>query len=209
MLKALTCDLEPSREADVRRRKLADLAGEVGVDAALMQDVRERAESDYARAVRRLRSRMALQSWRRRLTQLRELSVRPVLVQENAEPATAASDRVVKHHRQKLLSALRSADTKPKKLHRARLKVKVLRYLLEHGLPEGRADAELKLLRRLQDCLGELHDNDNVLTALRERHRRRDGMPDLCSRLEAHKSRNLQSFKKQKRLLLRWWRGNA
>jgi CHAD domain-containing protein len=135
--------------------------------------------------------------------------VRPALVQQNTEPATTASDRVVKHHRQKLFGALRSADTKPKKLHKARLKVKVLRYLLEHGLPEGRLDPELKLLRRLQACLGELHDNENVLAALRERHRHRDGMHDLCSRLEAHKSRNLHSFKKQKKSLMRRWRGIA
>jgi len=68
LLKALTCDLEPAREADVCRRKLAELAGEGGVDAAFMQGLRERAESDYGRAVRRLRSSMAMQSWRRRLS---------------------------------------------------------------------------------------------------------------------------------------------
>ena len=51
---------------------------------------------------------------------------------------------------------------RPKNMHRVRIKVKRLRYLLEVAgeLGNGRVDTSLSWLRRLQQCLGDWHDLD-------------------------------------------------
>jgi len=162
---------------------------------------------EYETAVHRLRSRMATMSWRQDLRDLGETSAHAGLVNENAEPAAPAMDRLLNHHRQRLHAAMRRAGTRARKLHRIRLKVKTLRYLLEDGSSSAaaRENSELKRLRRLQDCLGDLHDQENLLQALRTGYGDREKIRQVCGRIKAHKRRCIRSFKIRRKGLMQLW----
>jgi CHAD domain-containing protein len=161
-LKALTHDLEAAREADVARRAVAQLAGEGRADVRREAGgLRDQVAEEYRSARQRLRSRVVAVSWECRLSSLRRLSMCASLVPVSDEPAATAILRQVDHARRRLRFALRRAGKTTARLHRLRLKVKRTRYLMEDG-SVGRvpvAPAELRGLRRLQDCLGDLHDD--------------------------------------------------
>lgn len=68
---------------------------------------------------------------------------------------------------QALLTKTAQDESKVADLHRLRIEVKKLRYLLE--LAEGTAQ-ELKVLTKWQDALGEIHDLDIAIDHLRRNH---------------------------------------
>ena len=147
------------------RRAIAQLAREGRADTRIeANDLHEQVADEYRWARQRLRSRLAAASWQRRLSSLRRLSMRASLVPVNDEPAATAIVRRVNHARQRLRLALRHAGKTTGRLHRLRLKVKRARYLMEDGGVKGppAAAAELRGLRRLQDCLGDLHDEESL-----------------------------------------------
>jgi CHAD domain-containing protein len=207
-LKELTSTLAPAREAEVARRLILRLTGNRRADrrgdcCALYESAQRRCESE----VGALRAAMADTAWRQRLMQLRRLSEAPSLVRENSQTAAKAMQRLVKQRRRRLRAALSDAGSNPEKLHRIRLKIKAMRYLLEACLSKNaiEKDRELRRLRRIQNCLGDLHDGENLIKALRTERTHRMAALLLREKLERRKHRQLQAFKKQRKALTRLW----
>ncbi|MGC1523251.1 MAG: CHAD domain-containing protein [Steroidobacteraceae bacterium] len=209
-LKKLADDLEPAREADVARRLLLALArnssGDVGASRGLCERAVRRCESTAAA----LRETLAGAAWRRRLAQLQQLSVLTSLAKENDDSAATVTHRLVTRYRRRLRSALSDAGSNPAKLHRIRLKIKSMRYLLEACLPRSAIEKneELKRLRRIQNCLGDIHDAENVRKTLRAERTDRKTAHEFRERLKNRKGRRLRDFKKDREALTRLWGGS-
>ncbi len=207
-LARLTYDLEPAREADVARRAIEYLTRHPHRPAARQsRALREQTAREYASSVARLRLIVAAAPWQRRMLGLRRLSLLPSLVKEIDAAAMPETSRLVKRRRRRLREALRHAGKDPKRLHRIRLKIKSLRYLLESCLSKTAIarNAELRHLRQLQGCLGDLHDEENLLAALRNDRTRRDATRLLCDGLQAREKRHLHEFKNHRKHLLQLW----
>jgi CHAD domain-containing protein len=209
-LEELTSDLEPAREADVARRIILRLArnrdGHIDGDSRALF---VRAVRRYESEVKALRAITAGAHWRQRLTDLRRLFALSTLVRENESPAVSEMRRLVKRRRRRLRRVLASAGKNPARLHRIRLKIKAMRYLLE-GRPSKSAmaeNAELNLLRQLQNCLGDMHDEENVLETLRAERKDRAAARKVCRKLELQKGRQLHVFKKHCKALTQLWDG--
>ena len=168
----------------------------------------ERVADEYLSALQHLRSRVAAASWRRRLSNLQRLSMRASLVPVNDEPAAIAIIRRVNRARRRLRFALRHAGKNAKRLHRLRLKVKQVRYLLEDSGVKTPLDAEseLKGLQRLQDCLGDMHDEENLRESLRARRMPRRATRSIIEELERRKHGRFKEFKKCRQDLMKRWR---
>jgi CHAD domain-containing protein len=209
ILKRLTRDLEAAREADVTRRLIRQLArnGEGNIKAK-SRALYVRAVKGYGSAVDGLRLTMGAPRWRRGLTCLRQLSMRSFLVKEKNELAVTVMNRQVTRRRRRLHEALRRIGRGQKKLHRVRLKVKAMRYLLEACFPQNvRArNSEVTRLRRLQSCLGDIHDEENLLRTLRAERRHLDASRGFCNLLEARKNRHLHAFKRYRKCLMQLYR---
>jgi CHAD domain-containing protein len=151
---------------------------------------------------------MAAASWRRRLSSLRRLSMRPSLVPPNDEPASMIIMRRVNRVRRRLLLALRDAGRNPKGLHRLRLKVKQARYVLaaSGATPTLSAELELKALQHLQDCLGDMHDEENLRQSLRARRMPRRATRSIVEELERRKDARFKEFRKFRNEMLERWR---
>jgi CHAD domain-containing protein len=207
-LARLAYDLEPARDADVTRRAIENLTRNPHTLAARQsRALREHAAREYALAVARLRLTVAAAPWRRRLLNLQRLSILSSLVKENDAAAMTETNRLVEKRRRRLREALGHAGKDPKRLHRIRLKIKSLRYLLENCLSKAAIvrNAELRRLRQLQGCLGDLHDEENLLETLRTNRTRPDAAGVLRDVLKARKKRHLQEFKSHRNHLLHLW----
>ncbi len=209
-LKALTHDLEAAREAHVTRHAIAQLQKEgsagIRIEAGAL---REEVADGYSSALRRLRKRVAAASWRRRLSSLQRLSIRASLVPVNGEPAATAVSRRVNRARGRLRLALRRAGKSVERLHRLRLRVKHVRYLLEDDICAKTplaADSELRCLRRLQDCLGDIHDEENLCGSLRARRMPGRATHGIVEELGRRKRERFKEFKKCRRDLMKRWR---
>ena len=208
-LKALSHDLEVVREADVTRCAIAQLAKEGGSNIrSEAEALQERAADEYLSALQRLRSRAAGAAWRRRLSNLQRLSMRASLAPLNDEPAAIAITRRANRARRRLRLALCHAGGKAKRLHRLRLKVKRIRYLLEDSGEKTplATDLELKTLRRLQDCLGDMHDEEILRESLRARRMLRRATRSIIEELERRKHGRFKEFKKCRKDLMNRWR---
>jgi triphosphatase len=206
----LVRDLEAAREADVTRRTIEGLTRNPRTGAGRQSlGLRERAAREYASSVSRLQATVAAAPWQQRLIDLRRLSVLAALVKENRASAMTVMTRLVRRRRRRLRDALRRVGKDPKRLHKIRLKIKALRYLLEDRLSQTAIarSAELRRLAQLQDCLGELHDEENLLEALRAGQIRRDAARLICKGLKARKKKHLREFKSRRHELLQLWRG--
>jgi CHAD domain-containing protein len=209
-LKALTHDLEEAREADVRRSAIAKLTKTRGGNRRAAPDaLQKRATDDYRSTLRRLGSTVSAARWQRRLAKLRRLSRQASLVLQSDEPAAIAIDRCVDRRRRRLRDALRSARKNVTRLHRLRLKIKELRYLMEdcYAKMPLAPEAELKGLQRLQDCLGDLHDDENLRAALRTKRMPRRATRGIIEQLERRKHGRFKEFKKRRKVLLSRWTG--
>lgn len=208
-LKVLTHDLETAREADVARRAIAQLAKDGGANVRIEADaLREPVADEYRSALQHLRSRVAAASWRRRLLRLRLLSMRASLVPVDDEPAAATIMRRINRARRRLRLALCRAGKNAKRLHRLRLKVKQVRYLLEDSGVKTplAAESELKGLRHLQDCLGDMHDEEKLCESLRAGRMLRRATHSLVEELERRKHGRFKEFKKGRKDLMKRWR---
>jgi CHAD domain-containing protein len=208
-LKALTHDLEAAREAGVTRCAIAQLTKEGGANIRIEADaLHERVAHEYLSALQRLRSRVAGTSWRRRLSKLQRLSMRASLVPRNDEPAAIAINRRVNRARRRLRLALCHVGKNVRRLHRLRLKVKQIRYLLEDSGAKTplAAESQLKGLRRLQDCLGDMHDEENLRESLRARRMPRRATRSIVAELERRKHAQFKEFKKCRKDLMKQWR---
>lgn len=208
-LKALIRDLEAAREADVSRRAIAHLTKEGGVHVRTEGDaLREQSTNEYLWALQRLRSQVADAPWQRRLSSLQRLSKRESLVPVNDESAAGTIIRRVNHARRGLRRAMRHAGKNANRLHRLRLKVKRVRYLLEDigaKAPLSSAETELKGLQRLQDCLGDMHDEENLRDSLRVRRMPRRAT-HIIEELKRRKLAHFKVFNKCRKAMTKRWR---
>lgn len=208
-LRALTHELEEAREAEVTRRAIAQLAKDRRRDIRLEAGaMHERVADEYLSALQRLRSRVAGASWRRRLSNLRRLSMSASLVPPNDKPAEIAIIRRINRARRRLRLALYSAGKKPKRLHRLRLKVKQVRYLLVDSYEKTplAMQSELKRLQRLQDCLGDMHDEENLRESLRTWRTPRRATRSIIAELERRKDARFKEFKRRRKEMMERWR---
>jgi CHAD domain-containing protein len=205
-LKKLTRDLEAAREGDVTRRAMAQLTrnrkGNISGDSRALY---ERAVKRYESALYSLRLTIASAPWQQRLTDLRQLSARSSLVKENEDFAVKAMYRLVKRRRQRLRDSMARVSRSPKKLHRIRLKVKAMRYLLEGYLPENAIarNVEIKRLRQIQNCLGDMHDEEILLKSLRAEQWHGEAARGIYEKLKARKSRHLHAYREHRKALMR------
>lgn len=98
----------------------------------------------------------------------------PLLIQADVTRPTAKKvRRILRRRLAKLEERLEAARQRPKPraMHRARISVKQVRYLMELAAPElpRRVAARIADLKTLQASLGELHDLDVRIALLRER----------------------------------------
>jgi triphosphatase len=211
-LKTLTRDLEAAREAHVARLAIGQLTrnrhGNINGGSRALH---ERAVKRYESARYALRLTTAEDPWRQRLTDLRQLSALSSLVKENGVLAVRAMDRLIERRRRRLRDALGRVGRSPKKLHGIRLKVKAMRYFLEGCLSKSAIakNTELKRLRQIQNCLGDMHDEENLLKSLRAEQRHGDAARDICEKLRARKSRHFRTYRRYRKGLMRLWNSAA
>jgi CHAD domain-containing protein len=205
ILKQFTRDLEKAREANVLERGLARLTGNGGGPvSSASRTLNGRAAKAFELAVSELRIIVAGAAWREALRHLGELSTWPSLIRENDRSATKVQNRLLKRARSRLRHAVGHARKNPAKLHRVRLKVKAARYLLEDSLSKQmmQRSSELKLLRKLQDCLGDFHDEENLDKTIR---RAIYHVPAIRAKIKGRKRQHLLAYKTHSRALLELW----
>lgn len=154
-------DLERSRETDIREASIESLIAGMGIKhQAAAHRLLVPAARQRATAARQLKDLVATLAWRRRLSQLQRYS-RSRLVINHAADSLLLIRKAIARHERHLQRALRHLCHKPRKLHRLRLRIKAQRYLEEDFLSALATppDRQLKRLRKLQDRLGEYHDN--------------------------------------------------
>jgi CHAD domain-containing protein len=211
-LKLLSRDLEPAREADVMRHVIAQVAK--NRDGTISRDSRAlylRAKDQYAAAIHGLRLTIGSARWLQSLTDLRHLTGLSPLVKENTAVTARVMDRLVKRRRQRLRGALNRVGRNPKRIHKIRLKVKAMRYLLESCLSKSAiaTSLELKRLRQIQTGLGEMHDEENLLEFLSAEPRHREAAREVCKQLKTRKGRHFRVFKGHRKELMRLWASAA
>ena len=82
-----------------------------------------------------------------------------------------------------------------------------MRYILEGCLSNSAIvrNSELKCLRQLQTCLGNMHDEENLSKTLRAEQRHHEAARDIAEKIKARKSRHHRAFKGYRKDLMRLW----
>jgi CHAD domain-containing protein len=207
-LKQFTRNLEKARDADVLQGELAQLArSHASIVSSASRVLHGRAVKAYEAAVSELRIAVAGTPWQERLRHIRELSLRPSLVRANDTSATKAQNRLLNRSRSRLRQAIRHARKRPAKLHRVRLKVKTARYLLEDSLSNRmmESSSELKSLRKLQDCLGDFHDEEILIKTISLSLHDRSQVRLIRAKIRQRKRRQLCAYKAHSHTLLKLW----
>lgn len=208
VLKQFTRDLEKAREASVLERGLARLASSrASTVSAASHTLNKRAAKAYEAAVSELRIMVAGAAWRDDLKHLGELAGWPSLIRENDRSATKVQNRLLNRARRRLRHLIRHARKNPAKLHRVRLKVKAARYLLEDSLSKRmmQKSSELKCLRKLQDCLGDFHDEENLIKTMTLTLHDGNHMRAIRAKIKGRKRQHLIAYKTLSRALLKLW----
>ncbi len=140
-----------------------------GAEAARLEDLLAALKERRWRAQKKLGARLAGGRWEKLKAALGEWARHPRFAGRGHEDAVAARYLTdVIHRDANRVSARRGMTERvptAADLHRLRIAVKRLRYVLDfHAETCGLAfDAERRLTRQLQDCLGEIHDHDLLL----------------------------------------------
>ncbi len=208
-LQQLAHDLDVVREADVTQQAISILSKKhSGAGRERLDGLKSAVSRSRLRTVLDLESAMAAESWAARLAKLRYVASDPSLIVETQEPMSSMTQRVLKRRRRRLRAALRYSGHAPRPLHKLRLKVKTLRYLLEQceSTRSGLARAEVKQLRELQDCLGDLHDAWCLRRALKRQWRYRRATNELSADLKTRQTELLHRFRKYRKGLRQIWR---
>jgi CHAD domain-containing protein len=208
-LQELAHDLDAVREADVTRQMISNLSGK---HPEWSRDTRNGLNSplrqDRFSALRELRSTMRAEPWPARLVILRYLASDPGLVTDTRQPMISLAQCILKRHRRRLRTSLRYRGHAARRLHRIRLHTKTLRYLLEEceSSHSEVAYKEIKQLRKLQDCLGDVHDAWCLRRALKRHPGNHNASVDLSADLKNRRVRLLREFRKRRKELKRLWR---
>ncbi len=140
-----------------------------GAEAARLEDLLAALKERRWRAQRKLTARLSGGRWERLKAALKDWERHPRFAGRGREDAMAARWLTDAIHREAGRVSARRGMTEREPaaadLHRLRIEVKRLRYVLDfHAETCGIAfDAERRLARQLQDCLGEIHDHDVLL----------------------------------------------
>jgi len=207
-LRRLTRDLAPLREADVEQQIILRLSEDrrTPKDDGL-QELLALAAQARSHAVLDLKAKMLDKAWVRCRERLRRAASDPKLIAQSRLPMASARIRVLRRCRRRLRQRLRARKDSPKALHKLRLKVKRLRYLLECcGPVEPALQAELKELRLLQDRLGEFHDEWSLRRGFPRRARGRRVNVDICAALHCRREELVHGIEKHRNRLLRIWK---
>jgi CHAD domain-containing protein len=208
-LQELAHDLDAVREADVTLQTISILSQKhAGQGGDELDGLKSAVAQSRSRTVCDLESAMGADLWIARLVKLRTVASDPSLIVETDEPMSSLTRRVLKRRRRRLRVALRYRGHASRRLHRIRLKIKTLRYLLEQCklTYSGVARAEVKRLRELQDTLGDLHDAWCLRRALKRDWRYRSVTTELSADIETRRTELFHSFRKHRRELRRLWR---
>jgi CHAD domain-containing protein len=161
-LKRVTRELGTLRDADVARQNIAELVKSArGRHRHALDTLSFGFHQRRQRLAGKLRAEMARSAWSVDVRELKTAAADPGLILPNGPPIAAVTMSLLAHRRRRLRARLRNATRSKHALHRLRTKVKRLRYVLEEssrfgaGLGSAR---EVRLLKRLQDSLGQLHD---------------------------------------------------
>jgi len=207
-LQDLARDLDAVRDADVAQLTISSRCQKrFGATHEGFDGLKALVAKNRSRAVRDLQSVMDADTWSARFVNLQLVASDPGLIVESQQPMTSIALRVLQHRRRRLRAALRYRGQAPRALHRLRLKIKTLRYLLELCVTahHGMARAELEQLRELQDCLGDLHDAWCLRRVLKNQSRHRGAAAGLSAKLKARQKELFDKFRKHRRKLLRIW----
>jgi CHAD domain-containing protein len=207
-LRRLTRELSAVRSADVERQIIERLAEDQCIPREDgLQELRAIAANARSRAVWDLQAKINENAWLRRVERLRQSASDPKLIVESQVPMAVMAALVIRRRRRRLQRRLLAHKRSPKALHKRRLKIKALRYLLERCAPNNAAvRAELKQLRLLQDDLGEFHDEWALRRRLARQRRYLRATIDIRSRLLGHREQLLHSIEKHQQHLLRIWK---
>ena len=205
-LRASGLELGSMREADVRRKWLAELADESGLEPALAASLKRALDRECASARRAFREYAHSAAARERLDRL-ETAFGSGLLVAGLEPGNEPRlekflRRRLRKRWKRLLRAIEAPRPDALALHEIRILAKHARYSTEALLPLLGVDPGpiVKPLKRLQACLGDHHDAFDALAWL-ERRKRPAG-PALLERLrtpiEARMKAGLRRFRRQR-----------
>jgi CHAD domain-containing protein len=186
-LRDLSRALQPGREADVRRQRMATILRHA--PAALLQESRlQLAKLDQQRSLIRHQLRDTLHSprWKRGLVLIaKSLNSPELFALPNTTENLESESEVFNKQLDKLLKESARKKFATQDLHDLRIKMKSIRY---HG--DALIDmqgleplSELKRLHRLQSLLGDIHDNQQLMEWCRQ--------ADFSTPLKAHLQRTL------------------
>jgi CHAD domain-containing protein len=200
--------LDAVREADVAQEAILRLAGKRKTPAATpIAGIYARTVRERARAVRKLEVRVNAGTWTRVIKRLRGLAGDSSPIAASLDPIARPAIRQLEKRRRRLLAALRSECKTPLKLHRLRLKIKFLRYLCEEWPwpSRGLRELQIKQLRGLQNCLGELHDGLQLQEVFLTDTLFPEAARELSFRLAIEQRQHMSEFRKRRKSLLRAW----
>lgn len=208
VLRRLTRELAPLRCADVELQVIERLARDRSIPKEDgLEEVRAIAAHARSRALWDLEAKLIGGAWLGRLERMRQTASDPQLIIESQAPMAVMALRILSRQRRRLRRQFRTHKPSPKALHKRRLKIKTLRYLLERCAPDNAAvRAELKQLRLLQDWLGEFHDEWTLRRRLARQSPHLRATIDIRFQLRWHRVEILRSIEKHQHHLLRIWK---
>jgi triphosphatase len=161
-LKRVTRELGTLRDADVAQQNIAVLTKAAH---GRRRDALDALSSGFDQRRRRLagklQAEMAKSACSADVQRLKLAAADATLILPDSLPIVAVTRFLLTHRRRRMRSRLRKATRSKRALHRLRIKVKRLRYFLDESTKFGAGLAsarELRLLKGLQDCLGQIHD---------------------------------------------------
>jgi CHAD domain-containing protein len=208
VLKELAHELDTVREADVTRQAVSVVSkGQFAGKNEQLAGLQALADERRSKAALDLKSTMNAAPWAARLEKLHYVASDPFLIIDSQTSMTAATRRVLSRRRRRVRAALRYRGQAPRTLHKLRLKIKTIRYLIEVCVRTGQGTirSEVEQLRRLQDCLGDLHDAWFVRRQLKDQWSHLHGATELSAELKDRQSDLLRRFRKHRKSLLRIW----
>ena len=161
-LKRVTRELGTLRDADVAQQNMAVLAKAArGRRRDALDALNSAFDQRRHHLAGKLQAEMAKSAWSANVRKLKTAAADSDLILPNNLPIADVTRSLLAHRRRRMRVRLRKAARSEHALHRLRIKVKRLRYFLEESARFGaglRNAQELRLLKELQDCLGQVHD---------------------------------------------------
>jgi triphosphatase len=200
-LKRVMRALGRCRDADVLWRGLVDLKREKGsccrdaLDSAAARVAKHRLSLNL-----QLQAAMGARPWSQLLTPCAS----DWILRDRAAGLIASS--ALEHLRRRLGERMRKTKRTSTSLHRLRRKVKTLRYALQGLEPRASTPTEeVEALKAVQECIGKLHDLQQLRHALRRQHRQRRRLRKVISTLNRRRKRLLHDYEKRRAILAKCW----